>query len=282
MKIIKSIKELKKELLEYKKANLSIGFVPTMGYLHEGHLSLMRAAKKENERLIVSIFVNPMQFGANEDLDKYPRDLERDSKLCEDEGVDILFCPSVEELYPKGFSSYVDMNSLTNTLCGASRAGHFRGVCTVLMKLFNITGANRAYFGQKDAQQCAVVKQMVRDLNLDIEIKICPIVREADNLAKSSRNVYLNEEERKSALCLSKALALAKKMLDEGEKEAFKIKEAMQKEIEKEKFTGIDYISLVNPKTMQELEQIKDEVLVALAVFVGKTRLIDNYLRGEI
>ena len=280
MRIITDIKELKKELLSYKEKSLAL--VATMGYLHEGHLSLIRAAKKENDKIIVSIFVNPMQFGVNEDLDKYPRDLKRDSKLCEEEGVDILFCPSVSDMYPQGFCSYVDMNSLTDNLCGASRPGHFRGVCTVLIKLFNITGANRAYFGQKDAQQCAVVKRMVKDLNLDIEIKICPIVREEDNLAKSSRNVYLDTRQRNSALCLSRALSLAKKMIDEGEKEVKKIKAVMMKELEKEREARLDYLSIVDPKSMQDLDEIKDEVLVALAVFIGKTRLIDNYLRGEI
>lgn len=282
MKIFKDIKELQKELLPYEKQDLSIALVPTMGYLHDGHLSLIKAAKSENDKVIVSIFVNPMQFGANEDLDKYPRDLKRDSKLCEENGVDILFCPTVEQMYPQNFSSYVDMDNITNNLCGASRQGHFRGVCTVLTKLFNITKANKAYFGQKDAQQCAVVKQMVRDLNINIDIRICPIVREDDNLAKSSRNVYLNDDERKAALCLSKALFVAKTMIDNGEKCPQKIKDAMIKEIQKEKLARIDYVSLVNPHTMQDLDEIKDEVLVALAVFIGKTRLIDNFLKGCI
>lgn len=282
MKIFKGIKELQKELVPYEKQVLSVALVPTMGYLHEGHLSLIKAARSENDKVIVSIFVNPMQFGANEDLDKYPRDLKRDSKLCEENGVDILFCPTVEQMYPQNFSSYVDMDNITNNLCGASRQGHFRGVCTVLTKLFNITKANKAYFGQKDAQQCAVVKQMVRDLNINIDIRICPIVREDDNLAKSSRNVYLNDDERKAALCLSKALFIAKTMLDNGEKYSQKIKDAMIKEIQKEKLARIDYVSLVNPHTMQDLDEIKDEVLVALAVFIGKTRLIDNFLKGCI
>lgn len=277
MQVITDIKAMIKQIDEYKKQNLSIGFVPTMGYLHEGHLSLVKAAR-ENDRVILSIFVNPMQFGAKEDLASYPRDLKRDSKLCEENGVDIIFAPSAEQMYPQGFSTYVDMSSLTNTLCGASREGHFRGVCTILMKLFNIVRPNRAYFGQKDAQQCAVVRHMIEDLNLNLDLKICPIIREEDKLAKSSRNVYLSEEERKAALVLSRAIFLGENLIKNGERNSKIIIEAMKEEFEKEELARIDYVSLVCPKTMEELEFIKDEVLGAVAVYIGKTRLIDNFL----
>lgn len=277
MQVITDIKAMIKQIDEYKKQNLSIGFVPTMGYLHEGHLSLVKAAR-ENDRVILSIFVNPMQFGAKEDLASYPRDLKRDSKLCEENGVDIIFAPSAEQMYPQGFSTYVDMSSLTNTLCGASREGHFRGVCTILMKLFNIVRPNRAYFGQKDAQQCAVVRHMIEDLNLNLDLKICPIIREEDKLAKSSRNVYLSEEERKAALVLSRAIFLGENLIKNGERNSKIIIEAMKEEFEKEELARIDYVSLVCPKTMEELEFVKDEVLGAVAVYIGKTRLIDNFL----
>ncbi|WP_270961768.1 pantoate--beta-alanine ligase [Campylobacter upsaliensis] len=277
MQIINDIKDLKNIIKKWKNQGLSIGYVPTMGYLHEGHLSLIKKASK-NDKIIVSIFVNPMQFGVNEDLATYPRDLERDAKLCENEGVAVLFTPSVEQMYPKGFSSYVDMNSLTDKLCGAKREGHFRGVCTILMKFFHLITPDVAYFGQKDAQQCAVVKHMVEDLNLDLEIEICPIIREKDGLAKSSRNVYLNEAERKAALVLSRAIFLGENLIQKGERESKIILQAMREELQKESLAKIDYIELVNPKTMQNLERIEDSALGALAVYIGKTRLIDNFL----
>lgn len=277
MQIINNIKDLKNIIKKWKNQGLSIGYVPTMGYLHEGHLSLIKKASK-NDKIIVSIFVNPMQFGVNEDLATYPRDLERDAKLCENEGVAVLFMPSVEQMYPKDFSSYVDMNSLTDKLCGAKREGHFRGVCTILMKFFHLITPDVAYFGQKDAQQCAVVKHMVEDLNLDLEIEICPIVREKDGLAKSSRNVYLNEAERKAALVLSRAIFLGENLIQKGERESKIILQAMREELQKESLARIDYIELVNPKTMQNLERIEDSALGALAVYIGKTRLIDNFL----
>ncbi|MCR2100555.1 pantoate--beta-alanine ligase [Campylobacter upsaliensis] len=277
MQIINDIKDLKNIIKKWKNQGLNIGYVPTMGYLHEGHLSLIKKASK-NDKIIVSIFVNPMQFGVNEDLATYPRDLERDAKLCENEGVAVLFMPSVEQMYPKDFSSYVDMNSLTDKLCGAKREGHFRGVCTILMKFFHLITPDVAYFGQKDAQQCAVVKHMVEDLNLDLEIEICPIVREKDGLAKSSRNVYLNEAERKAALVLSRAIFLGENLIQKGERESKIILQAMREELQKESLARIDYIELVNPKTMQNLERIEDSALGALAVYIGKTRLIDNFL----
>lgn len=277
MQIINDIKDLKNIIKKWKNQGLSIGYVPTMGYLHEGHLSLIKKASK-NDKIIVSIFVNPMQFGVNEDLATYPRDLERDAKLCENEGVAVLFTPSVEQMYPKDFSSYVDMNSLTDKLCGAKREGHFRGVCTILMKFFHLITPDVAYFGQKDAQQCAVVKHMVEDLNLDLEIEICPIIREKDGLAKSSRNVYLNEAERKAALVLSRAIFLGENLIQKGERESKIILQAMREELQKESLARIDYIELVNPKTMQNLGRIEDSALGALAVYIGKTRLIDNFL----
>ncbi|WP_270991100.1 pantoate--beta-alanine ligase [Campylobacter upsaliensis] len=277
MQIINDIKDLKNIIKKWKNQGLSIGYVPTMGYLHEGHLSLIKKASK-NDKIIVSIFVNPMQFGVNEDLATYPRDLERDAKLCENEGVAVLFTPSVEQMYPKGFSSYVDMDSLTDKLCGAKREGHFRGVCTILMKFFHLITPDVAYFGQKDAQQCAVVKHMVEDLNLDLEIEICPIIREKDGLAKSSRNVYLNEAERKAALVLSRAIFLGENLIQKGERESKIILQAMREELQKESLARIDYIELVNPKTMQNLERIEDSALGALAVYIDKTRLIDNFL----
>lgn len=277
MQVIETINEMKALVKEWKKQGLSIGFVPTMGYLHSGHLSLIKAAR-QNDKLVVSIFVNPLQFGANEDLDKYPRDLQKDSALCEKEKVDVLFVPSVAQMYPAGFSAFVDMNALTDKLCGASRKGHFKGVCTVLTKFFNVIEPNKAYFGQKDAQQCAVVKQMVSDLNMSVELEICPIVRENDGLAKSSRNVYLSEAERKAALVLSRAVFLGEKLVKDGEKSAKIVKEAMQKELLSEKLARTDYVAIVNANTMQDIEQISGDVLGAIAVYIGKTRLIDNFL----
>ena len=281
MQVIESVDEIKSIVKEWKKQNLSIGFVPTMGFLHSGHLSLIKAARK-HDKLVVSIFVNPLQFGANEDLDKYPRDLQKDSALCEKERVDVLFVPSVAQMYPAGFSAFVDMHSLTDKLCGASRKGHFKGVCTVLTKFFNLIKPNKAYFGQKDAQQCAVVRQMVSDLNMSVEIEICPIVRENDGLAKSSRNVYLSESERKAALVLSRAVFLGEKLVKSGEKSAKVVEEAMRKELSSEKLARIDYVSIVNANTIQSVQEIKGDILGAIAVYIGKTRLIDNFLLRDV
>lgn len=278
MQIIHDIKTLKSALKEFKKHDLSIGYVPTMGFLHEGHVSLMKKAKSENARLIVSIFVNPLQFGVNEDLDKYPRDLERDKILCEANGVDIIFAPSVQEFYGSEFYTFVDIKVLGDTLCGASRAGHFRGVCTVLVKFFNLLQPTKAYFGQKDAQQAAIVKRMVQELNMPLEIELCPIIREEDGLAKSSRNVYLNQSERKAALVLYNALSKAKKLVDEGEKDCECIKNIMFKEIESEPLARLDYVEIVDFDTMKPIEKLNANALCALAVYIGKTRLIDNML----
>jgi pantoate--beta-alanine ligase len=261
----------------WKSEGLKVGIVPTMGYLHEGHESLIKKAVSENDRVVVSIFVNPTQFGPNEDLDKYPRDLERDLKLCENAGVSLIFNPEGEDMYDKDASTFVEVGGLTTGLCGSSRPTHFRGVCTVVSKLFNIIPAHRAYFGEKDAQQLAVIKRMVRDLNFDIEVVGCPIVREEDGLAKSSRNTYLSSTERKAALVLNKSLSIAKDLIRSGEKNADNIKELIKKNIEKEELAKIDYIEVVNSNTLESVHEIKEDVLVALAVYFGKTRLIDNF-----
>lgn len=278
MRVETTINEVRNQVKEWKKQGLSVGFVPTMGYLHEGHGSLIKAAREGNDKVVVSIFVNPMQFGPTEDLASYPRDLDKDSKMCESLGVDMIFHPEPEEMYHDGFSSYVDMNVLTEELCGLSRPVHFRGVCTVVTKLFNIVKPDRAYFGQKDAQQLAIIRHMVDDLNMDIEIVGCPIIREEDGLAKSSRNTYLSEEERKAALILSKTINLGKKMVEDGETDANKIVEAMKENIKTEPLAKIDYVKAVDGLTMQQIDTVKKSMLVAMAVYIGKTRLIDNFI----
>lgn len=280
MKIAVTIEEVRAQVREWKKEGKTVGFVPTMGYLHEGHASLMDAAG-ENDKVVVSIFVNPMQFGPNEDLASYPRDLEHDAKVCEAHGVDLIFHPTPEEMYGDNFYSYVDMDVLTKELCGLSRPVHFRGVCTVVAKLFNIVAPDKAYFGQKDAQQLAVIKRMVKDLNMPLTIVGCPIIREEDGLAKSSRNTYLSPEERKAALVLSRSIFLGKKMVEQGEKDCKKIKEAMTAEIEKEPLAKIDYVKIVDLSTMQQVETTEHGVLAAIAVYIGKTRLIDNFMTEE-
>lgn len=277
MKIVSTIEEVRAQVKEWKKEGLSIGFVPTMGYLHEGHMSLIDAAE-ENDKVVVSIFVNPMQFGPTEDLASYPRDLEHDAKLCEEHGVDLIFHPTPEEMYGDQFYSYVDMDVLTKELCGLSRPVHFRGVCTVVTKLFNIVTPDRAYFGQKDAQQLAVIKRMVKDLNIPLTINGCPIIREEDGLAKSSRNTYLSPEERKAALVLSRSIFLGKEMVENGERDCKKILAAMTAEIEKEPLAKIDYVKIVDLDTMQQVEKIDRGILAAIAVYIGKTRLIDNFM----
>ena len=280
MKIVGTVKEVREQVKEWKKQGLSVGFVPTMGYLHEGHKSLMDAARKDNDKVVVSIFVNPMQFGPTEDLATYPRDLDHDAALCESAGVDLIFHPEAEEMYEKDFCSFVDMTGLTEGLCGKTRPIHFRGVCTVVNKLFNIVTPDHAYFGQKDGQQLAVIKRMVRDLNMDIEIVGCPIVREEDGLAKSSRNTYLSHEERKAALILSKTVALGKE-LAKTEKDANKVVEAMKKNIETEPLAKIDYVEAVDALSMAPVEKLEGTCMLAMAVYIGKTRLIDNTLINE-
>ncbi len=282
MKISGNIKEVRDIVKEWKQQGLSIGLVPTMGYLHEGHLSLMERAIKENDRVVVSIFVNPMQFGPTEDLASYPRDLDRDAALCEKIGVSMIFHPEPSEMYADDFCSYVDMSGLTEELCGKSRPVHFRGVQTVVSKLFHIVPANRAYFGQKDAQQLAIIRRMVRDLNFDIEIIGCPIIREEDGLAKSSRNTYLNTEERNAALILNKSLTNAKNLIASGERSAKQIKDCIQETIMAEPLAKADYIEVVNFDTIKPLEKLNGNVLVAIAVFIGKTRLIDNFILENV
>ncbi len=277
MKVLNTIKEIRLLIRGARKNGKSIGFVPTMGYLHEGHTSLVKKAREENDLVIVSIFVNPTQFGQGEDFESYPRNLERDSKLVEDAGADIVFSPLVEEMYPSGCSTYVDTDSaITKKLCGASRRGHFRGVTTIVTKLFNIVTPDRAYFGQKDAQQIAVIEQMVRDLCIDVEIVPCPIVREEDGLAMSSRNTYLGDDERRAAIVLSKALSSAEEVIKEGERNALKVSKLIVDKISSQPLSKIDYVEIVCDKTLEAIEEIKGSILIALAVNIGRTRLIDN------
>lgn len=277
MDILTKVSQVRNQVKEWKRAGLTVGFVPTMGYLHEGHESLIKRAARENDKVVVSIFVNPTQFGPNEDLEKYPRNLEKDSIICERAGADLIFHPEVEEMYPSGSCTSVNVTSLTSGLCGKSRPTHFSGVCTVVTKLFNIVPANNAYFGEKDAQQLAIIKKMVEDLNIDINIIGCPIIRESDGLAKSSRNIYLSQEERRAALVLSKSLKLAKNAMESGMKNANDLKRIIVETIEKEPLANIDYVEIVDSKTLQSVDTIEMDVLVAIAVYIGKTRLIDNF-----
>lgn len=278
MTIARTIQETRNTIKEWRRQGYTIGLVPTMGYLHDGHASLMKKAKESCQKVVVSIFVNPMQFGANEDLSTYPRDLEADSRLCESLGVDLIFHPEPEEMYKSGFCSFVDMTGLTKELCGKSRPIHFRGVCTVVTKLFNIVTPDKAFFGQKDAQQLAVIKRMTADLNMDIEIVGCPIIREEDGLARSSRNVYLNKEERQAALILSKTIQLGQQMVQQGTRSTSQLLTAMKASLESEPLARIDYVEAVSMDTIQPIDTIQGQVLVAMAVFIGKTRLIDNFI----
>lgn len=278
MQVVSTVKEVRDIVAGWRKEGKTVGFVPTMGYLHEGHGSLISKAVEQNDKAVVSIFVNPMQFGPTEDLESYPRDLEKDSKFCESLGADLIFHPEPEEMYAPDFCTWVDMDVLSKTLCGKSRPIHFRGVCTVVSKLFHIVTPDRAYFGQKDAQQLAIIRRMVRDLNMDIEIVGCPIVREEDGLAKSSRNTYLNEEERKAALILSQSIFLGQKMVQEGETDAAKIKAAMVEKIQSEPLARIDYVEIVDGLSMQPVDTVQSPTLAAIAVYIGKTRLIDNFI----
>jgi pantoate--beta-alanine ligase len=276
MKVVKKIDELRNVIKQEKINGNKIGFVPTMGYLHDGHLSLIKKSKEDNDVTVCSIFVNPTQFGPGEDLDKYPRDIERDMKLLKENKCDILFYPDVKEMYPNGFYTKVTLSILTDKLCGKSRPGHFDGVATVVTKLINIVNPDSAYFGMKDYQQLLVIKRVVEDLNLDVNIVGCPIVRENDGLAMSSRNVYLTEKERESALSLSKSFKLVSQLIEKGIKNPQEIKQEVCKFIETHPFTKIDYVELVDIDTLENLNELKDKFLLALAVFVGKARLIDN------
>lgn len=276
MKVIKKIDELKDVLKDFKKEGKSIGLVPTMGFLHKGHASLIKKAVEENDIVVVSDFVNPIQFGPNEDLEAYPRDINADSKLCEDLGADFIFNPEPSEMYHDK-KAFVDIEGLSDNLCGARRAGHFRGVCTVCTKLFNIVGPDKAYFGQKDAQQLSIIKKLVLDLNIPVEIVACPIVREDDGLAMSSRNTYLSADERKAALCLSKAIFEGEKMAKNGSS-VKEVLEKMEEIISSEKLAKIDYISAVDLETIKDVDNFNKDTLVAIAVYIGKTRLIDNFI----
>ena len=275
---VTSIAELRQALSQFPKP---VGFVPTMGYLHEGHLSLVRRAKAENPTVVVSIFVNPTQFGPSEDLEAYPRDLKRDLSLLENEGTDLVWTPTSNEMYPPDFQTWVTVENITQVMEGNQRPGHFRGVTTVVAKLFNAVQPQKAYFGQKDAQQAAVIRQMVQDLNYPLEIVICPIVREPDGLAMSSRNSYLNSKEREAATVLYRALTVAIRAYNSGEKSPERLREIMRETINQEPLVHIQYISCADAVTLQELDKpIQATALLSMAVFVGKTRLIDNVVIG--
>lgn len=278
MQIVKSIEEVRSIVRGWRKEGLRVGLVPTMGYLHEGHKSLIVKAVSENDRVVVSDFVNPTQFGANEDLESYPRDIERDAAICEAAGASLVFHPEPEEMYFPDNYTFVDMDGLTKGLCGKSRPTHFRGVCTVVSKLFHIVMPDRAYFGQKDAQQLAVIRRMVRDLNFEITIVGCPIVREKDGLAMSSRNTYLNAEERKAALILHKSLQAAEALMQAGERDVAVIKAAIVERMKTEPLARIDYVEIVDAETLEDAAAIERPVLAATAVYIGKTRLIDNFI----
>jgi pantoate--beta-alanine ligase len=278
MKVVKTVKEVRDIVSAWKKEGLTVGFVPTMGFLHEGHKSLIRKSASQNDRTVVSVFVNPIQFGPNEDLEAYPRDLNRDMKAVEESGGDLIFNPEPEEMYPGHFTSFIDTTETTELLCGAVRPVHFRGVCTVVGKLFNIVTPDRAFFGQKDAQQLATVKRFVRDLNFPVEIVACPIVREADGLAKSSRNTYLNPEERKAALILSQSLKKGQEAIEQGERDSQKVIDIIRENLQTEPLARIDYVEVVDFENIQRTPVIEGETLVAIAVYIGKTRLIDNFI----
>lgn len=280
MKVVKTIKEVRDIVKQWKSEGLTVGLVPTMGFLHEGHQSLIRKSAEQNDRTVVSVFVNPIQFGPNEDLEAYPRDLERDKKAVEDAGGDLIFNPEPSEMYPGHFTSFIDTTETTELLCGAVRPIHFRGVCTVVGKLFNIVAPQKAYFGQKDAQQLATIKRFVRDLNFDIDIVPCPIVREDDGLAKSSRNTYLSAEERKAALILSQSLAKGKAAIEAGEKSAQKVIDIIKTNLETEPLARVDYVEVVDFENIQRVDKINGQTLVAIAVYIGRTRLIDNFIIG--
>ena len=278
MEVISTIAEFKEAR---KRVEGSVGFVPTMGYLHEGHLTLARRARSENGTVVASIFVNPTQFGPGEDFATYPRDPERDLSLLEREKVNLVFMPSADELYPPGFNGWVEVKGVTERLEGATRPGHFRGVTTVVAKLFHIVEPHKAYFGQKDAQQAVVIKKMVADLDMNLEIVVVPTVREPDGLAMSSRNTYLNADQRQAAPVLWNSLNLAERLWAQGERSAGNVRQKMRALIQGEPLARIDYISVADPETLEELEKIEDSALVSLAVYFGKTRLLDNILLGK-
>ena len=278
MQIASTIDDVRLHTKAWHKAGETIGLVPTMGYLHEGHASLVKEAKKQCDRVVVSVFVNPTQFGPNEDLESYPRDFEHDCKLLESLGVDLVFHPTPEVLYAPDFGAWIEVPNLAKNLCGKTRPIHFRGVCTVVGKLFHIVGPDKAFFGQKDAQQLAVIRRMVRDLNFDLKVIGCPIVREADGLAKSSRNTYLNPDERKAALVLSRSLKRAQDLCRAGETSTAKVLEVIRNEIANEPLARLDYAESVDCDSMAPKETVDEKTLFAIAVYIGKTRLIDNFV----
>lgn len=273
---VTAVGEMKGLVRRWKAEKKTIGFVPTMGYLHEGHLSLVRESKKRADVTVVSIFVNPTQFGPDEDFNKYPRDLEKDAAYLRKGGVDCLFYPDASEMYPPGYRTFVDVHGLQDRLCGKSRPGHFRGVATVVLKLFNILGPDLAFFGAKDAQQVLIIKRMAADLNLDVEVVTCPLVRESDGLALSSRNAYLSPEERKAARVLSVSLRRAERAVVAGERDAARVIAGIRSVIEAEPLARIDYVEAVDPESLEPVAEIRGNVLITLAVFIGSTRLIDN------
>lgn len=281
MEIIDTVAQMQSFSRDIRRSGKTIALVPTMGYLHEGHASLMREGRKRGDILVTSIFVNPTQFGPNEDFDAYPRDLERDRKVAESAGVDVIFAPKASDMYPPGFQTYVNVEELTLPLCGGSRPGHFRGVTTVVAKLFNIVMPHTALFGRKDFQQLAVIRRMVADLNMDVEIVGMPIVREADGLAMSSRNAYLSPKERQDALCLSRALAAARSMFRGGERSVLSLREEVLRIIGEVPGAVIDYADFRNSETLDAIETADERTLLALAVRIGTTRLIDNCILGE-
>jgi pantoate--beta-alanine ligase len=278
MKICKTIEEMRSASRDTRSEGKRFGFVPTMGALHEGHLSLVRAAKAKSDVVAVSIFVNPLQFGPTEDLAKYPRSFERDRELLEKEAVDIVFAPQAEEMYPKGAVTYVTVEGLSEKLCGRSRPGHFRGVATVVAKLFHIVEPDLAFFGQKDAAQATIIRRMVRDLNLPVEIVVCPIVRESDGLAMSSRNAYLSPQERKTALVANRSLTETKNRFDQGERNAIALIAVGKQIVAQEPAARLDYFEIVDPVTLDPMQELTSPALVAVGVFIGNTRLIDNIL----
>lgn len=276
MKTIENISRMSTFVKMMKKEGKSIGFVPTMGYLHEGHLSLVKAARKHTDVVVMSIFVNPIQFGPKEDFDKYPRDLKRDEEMAREAGVDVIFYPHLKDMYPEGYATYVTVERLTENLCAAARPGHFRGVATVVTKLFNIVKPDVAYFGQKDMQQAVMVKKMAYDLNMDVEVKIMPIAREKDGLAMSSRNTYLSDAERRDAVIIYQSLKNAESLIKNGERDAKKIVKAVEAAISSKQSARIEYVKVVDTKELKDLKVISGEAALAVAVYFGSTRLIDN------
>ena len=271
-------KEVRDQVKRWRAEGLSVGLVPTMGYLHEGHQSLIKKSVEQNDKTVVSVFVNPIQFGPGEDLATYPRDMKRDTELCESTGADLIFHPEPSDMYADDFCTFIDMDKVTKNLCGKTRPTHFRGVCTVCGKLFHIVAPDRAYFGQKDAQQLAVIRRMVRDLNFDLEIVGCPIIREEDGLAKSSRNTYLSPDERQAATVLYKALSAGEAQIKAGETDAMVVRETIRSIIDDEPLAEIDYVEVVNFDSIEPVTHIEGNTLVAVAVYIGKTRLIDNFI----